>query len=504
MSIDVLRNQLEGGSIRLNWADQTLTTQLRKWIALREGDRTYLRRLAGWKEGRAYKIDPLPDKISRAFADFLYGEDPEIKPAAADDKDYLQQIVEENDMAMELHRSVQVFSSEGEVWWRIYTDPEQAEVPLLEWHSRTVTYPLWRGRKLAAVAFTYEVQRNESDVIRYVQYHEEGRVVNALYRNAAPPPADPRADPDTVESWDSFTIGDPIALAQHPYTKGLEEEWEHPLPILAGRLINNVPKTRKIGRSDYDGVEDLIMDLNEAHTIDSENFRLAGKKRAIMDKKYRDQAGNAEGGEEVLWADDDADEMDESNPVFKVLEYSYDGASSVARKEDLERTILTRVGIARQFVDANNKEGFAPSGTALRVRLIPTTLAATGKSREFDEQVPQILRLMQRLDALSEREGGFGRTWSEPDVLPSVKRASILPEDQQEAAQRRQTLMAAELMSIEQGLKEEYPDWSDDERKLEVQRIIANRNGYALDDDGEIIEVPALPAPEPAGDEVIV
>ena len=499
MSIDQLRKKIEDGQIRLNWGEMAITRDLRKWIALREGDRDALRRLVNWDADRAYKHDPLAHKISKAFADFLYGENPEITATATEDNDLLSNIVRENDLVNELHRGVEVFSSEGEVWWRIYTDPDQAEVPLLEWHSRTVVQPLWRGRKLAAVAFIYDVERQDDKVVRYIQYHEDGRVVNALYENSRPEQnSDPA--PEDVPAWDQWVVGTPLDLQQNSYTKGLEEEWDHDQGMLAGRLINNAPKTRKLGKSDYDGVEDLLLDLNEAHTIDAENFRLAGKKRAVMDKKYRDQAGNASGGEEILWADEDTDEMEEGKQVFKILEYSYNGSESVARKEDLERTILTRVGIARQFVDANSAEGFAPSGTALRVRLIPTTLAATGKAREFDDRVPRIIRLMQRVDALEEGKGGFGRTWKNSDGLPSVKRSSILPEDDTESAQRHQTLMTSELESVEQAILEMHPDWSVEQRLLEVKRIIANRQGFALDDDGKPIVVEGAPLDDGGGE----
>lgn len=496
MSIEVLRRRIEQGQIQLNWANWPLTSELRKWIALREGRREILREIARWPADRPYKIDPLADKISTAFADFLYGEEPEFKPAKQEDAEVFDPLIEDNDMTAELHRAVQLFSSEGEVWWRIYTDPSQSDRPLVEWHSRTMVYPLWRGRRATAVAFVSETMRDDEAVWRYVQYHEEGRVVNVLYRNSRPSRTAQEEDDDIMPVWDTFEIGEVVSLEDLPETAELEEEWDHGLPMLAGRLINKVPKTRKIGRSDYDGVEDLLFDLNEAHTIDAENFRLAGKKRAVMDERYRNQAGDASGGEEIIWADSDGgdDEMEEGKQVFKILEYSYEGSASIKRKEDLERTILTRVGIARQFVDANTQEGFAPSGTALRVRLIPTTLAATGKAREFDENVPKVLNLLARVDALPANKGGFARTWADIDNLPSVKRSSILPMDDAENAQKHQTLITAELESIEQAVEDLHPDWEPERRMLEVKRILANRNGYALDDEGNLVSVQGAPS----------
>jgi hypothetical protein len=269
--------------------------------------------------------------------------------------------------------------------------------------------------------------------------------------------------------------------------------------MLAGRLINHVPRTRKIGKSDYDGVEDLLFDLDEAHSVDAENFKLAGKKRAVMPRRYQNQAGEAETSEEIFWVEEGVDsEMEGEQGPFKILEYSYDADSSIKRKEDLERTIITRVGLVRQFIDTSTSDGWAQSGTALRVRLIPTALAAHGKAREWDEMLPKALCLMQQVDALDEGHGGFGRMWQDPAGIPAITRASVLPEDPQDKAARHQTLIANELESIETAVEDLHPDWSPERRVLEIRRILANREGFGLDEDGNPIVAKGVGTPPPA------
>jgi hypothetical protein len=294
------------------------------------------------------------------------------------------------------------------------------------------------------------------------------------------------------------TLGVEQPLDSNPYTADLEQEWDHGLPMLAGRLVNIVPRTRKLGKSDYDGVEDLLFDLNEAHSIDSENFKLAGKKRAVMPRKYQDYAGNAEISEEIFWVEEGTDEMDPQEGPFKILEYSYDAQQSIARKEDLERTIITRVGLVRQFVDTNPTDGFAQSGTALRTRLLPTALAAHGKAREWDDQLPKVVSLMQQVDALDEVHGGFNRPWADPQGLPTITRSSVLPEDPQDKATRHQTLIANELESIETAIDDLHPNWSPDQKELELKRILANREGYGLDEEGNPIKPPGELGPQPS------
>jgi hypothetical protein len=251
-------------------------------------------------------------------------------------------------------------------------------------------------------------------------------------------PSEPELDVMSLQK-----LGKQQPLTSNPYTADLEEDWEHGLDMLAGRMVNNVPRTRKIGKSDYHGVEDLLFDLDEAHSVDAENFRLAGKKRAVMPRKYQNQAGDAEISEEIFWVEEGVDsEMEGEQGPFKILEYSYDATSSINRKDDLERTIVTRVGLMKQFVSPDTSEGWAQSGAARRVGLIPTALAAHGKAREWDELLPKALCLMQQVDALDEGRGGFARSWQDAQGLPSITRASVMPEDPQDQASRHQTLIA--------------------------------------------------------------
>jgi hypothetical protein len=443
--------------------------ELDKWIAMRESQRDRLRTFANWDPkgtGRPYKIDPLPEKISTAFADFLWGEDPTIEPFDENDADALEAIVNENDLSAELHHAEEIKSSEGQVWWRIYRDDEQSFYPIIEWHSRTEVIPYFRGKRLLAVAFishvedsiTGEGENAVKQVWRRLEVYGPGVTYNVLF-----------------VSSDPNQLGDEVPLTQHADTAEFMPEWRHGLDMLAGYIPNRRGNKRSHGRSDYHGVEDLLFDLNEAHTVDSENFRLAGKKRAVMPRKYAGQQGEVDPGEEIFFSES-LDELDPDN-TFKILEYDYDGESSKVRKDDLTGTVLTRVGLARQFVDANANEGTAgESGTALRTRLIPTTLTARGKARPWDEEAPTVLRLAQQVDALTPAANGFGRPWTAPDEAPAVERGSILPEDEQEKLDWHVAAYGADLESRETALKDLHPDWSDEQIREEIDRIKAENN----------------------------
>jgi len=236
----------------------------------------------------------------------------------------------------------------------------------------------------------------------------------------------------------------------------------------------------------YDGVEDLLLEMNETWSVDGENFRLSGKKRAIIAKKYAKEDGNLDPAEEVLWAEDDFNELDGGDEPFKILEYTYNADDAGKRLDRLERAVLTRVGLARQLVDANASEGLAQTGTALRVRLMPTVASIRGKAKEWADTLPKIVTLLQRVDAESTE---YDHQWSNPEGIPSVVLQDPFPADLQEEADRHGSLIGSELESLEQAILELRPGWTYERRMFEVCRIMANRDGYALDDQGQQVTV---------------
>jgi hypothetical protein len=481
--LDILKSLLEAGT----W---TLTQELGdipRWRAYRNSTKSLLTTYASWASGRNYIIDPLPERMAIAFSDFLFQDPPVVAAADETNAESMKALLENTNFSSKLRVAADMCVAEREVWYKIYTDPAQLTWPILEWTSRVNCVPYMAGDRVLAVAFfrglgKLDPSSEQAPAYRLVEYHEAGRVMNVLY--------------EYKEGSDTKGLGTIVPLQKHPLTMNIQDEWNHQivvgetLQMLAGRVRNE-----ESVRSIYEGVQDLILELNKTWSIDSENFTLAGKKRAVMDKKYADQAGSAAPGEEILWAEEDFAELDGGDGPFKILEYDYDATSTNMRLEKIEQTVLTRVGLARQLVDANASEGLAQTGTALRVRLLPTVAAISGKAKEWHDALPHIVMLMQQVDALGEGEGGWGHPWTDPSIAPSITLSEPFPPDQTEEANRHSILLTAELESLEQAIAELRPRWSRSRRVLEIRRILANRDGYALDDDGET-QITAEQGPE--------
>jgi hypothetical protein len=507
--VEELINRLTGGAGTRGagvWPPKAFAgdwDRVRTWRAFLENDRERLRKRANWTDAsRPYKIDPLPERMAEAWADHLWGEDPTITAAGETtedgrppaDAERLAAIIDANELADELRTAETTCVGEGEVWWRIAVDEDVADVPLIEWHSRLSVAPLFIGRRLAAAALVSVLQgRGTSDapnsraVYRHFEIHADERVEHVVFRGT------------------NARIGRRVELDQHPETEDLDDIWEHGLPMLMGRIVNRRGRRIELGKSEFDGIDDLLLELNEAVTIGGENMRLTAKKRAVVDESVLtapptpDSWDRGDGirvaltddgtlrgqplaqfpaGDDILVSTKlDKNLGEDTAGVFKVLEYSYDAEALIAHKRDLVETILTRRGLTPQWVGVatTSGDGYAVSGTHLRLRMIPTDKAGRGKARPWDDQLPRVISLTARVDALPVEQGGFGAGWDAPDALPAIERANPLPVDEVEDAQVTQALISARVMSRRSAIKRQHPDWDQAAIDAELEAIDADQ-----------------------------
>lgn len=464
------------------------------WTALRENDRSAIIEHTNWERDRPIHLDPIPERISTAYSDLLYGEEPTFIAGSPDDQETMDEMTGEVALGGELKRWTDICVSEGEVWWRAWTDLEASDWPLVSGHSRMNVIPLFVGRKIVAAAFVDNLLNQEIYIEgqvhvifwRHIEIHTVGYVRNLLYRGSV------------------GGLGDRQDLSQLPETAHLDEDWDHGLPVmLAGRIPNKLGRDFRLGVSEYQGVRDLIMDLNEARTIQAENARLVLKARMVVPANAVDADGNFDAAQDVVVAESLDEELaGKQGGPYAVLEYNFRAEQLIQHKNELTLDVMARCGLAEQYVqESRGGGGQAFTGTALRTRLIPTIQAAQGKARNFDKEAPRILKSLALLSSLPPEQGGCGQDWKEPEGPHIQQRSPLLPEDLNEKVQRHVMAVQGEVESIQTAIEDMHGDEWDDERvELEVARIRADRSSgptYADDQsdpkDLESLDIPNVP-----------
>lgn len=488
--------------------EQPVLTALNTWAAFRESDKATIRQIAGWTdERRQYRVDPLAERIADAWAAYLWGEDPRILAGGDSDQPLMDELLGLDPtgggatlLASELERAAGLGVSEGEVWSRIYVDETTAPRPLLEWHSRRHVVPLWVGPRLVAAGLWTELAQLPGDaqagsgskiVWRHFELHAPGLVVNLLYQGK------------------SGELGQRAELTDHPATAGLLETWQHELPgMLLQRIPNRLRGSVHLGISDYAGILDFLLDLNEAATIGATNMRLSARKRAIIsaaaaargsrssDRTLEPEQPSSSSvpratfdPAEDIFVEDPLDAELGSTPTspFRILEYSFDAQALIDWRRHLVDTALSRAALTGQYVGtADNAQGYAISGTAIRLKLIPTDQAGRAKARYWEDGLPRIVGNMVRLDSNPQAAGGFGRAWAQPELTPTVERRPGLPADNVEEAQRHGTLVAQGLESVQTAVRALHPDWTEAQVSDEVELIQADKRAMTPGTAGSI------------------
>lgn len=438
--------------------------------AFRRGDRPILKRLANWGQHttdgteRPYIVDPLGKVICRAHADFLFGEDPRFTHDDDTVQDRINQTVVENRLPASLHRAERVCVSEGEVWWKLHVNAQVLpDVALIEFRSRLAVIPLLYGDRVLACAFVTERRRepiedtdgNPSDrVWRHAEIHGPGLVLNQLFVGT------------------DSEIGSRVPLGRLPELGDLLEEWEHGLDMLAGRIVNDLDDDPRLGDSDLDQVRDELLAVNEAMTIATENARLTGQDRIFAAGRFIEADGTFDSSLQVFQVEQEGQTLGEpdSRPPIVAIEKHYDAEPLWTHVRQLVSTVLTRVGLVPQML-GDSLDGRAESGTAIRLRFLPTVNVAMGKAREWDHSLPHMLDLMLRLAALPVEDGGLGQGPYDPDMPPSLERGNILPVDESEDIAAHAAAVAGEIESRETAVKALHQDWSQDQVDEELRKI---------------------------------
>lgn len=451
--------------------DQRVWDQVKVWIAFRENDRNVLRENARWRNQiREYLVDPLGPKINEAFASAIFGAAPTITPAKPEDRQRSQDLVAANNLARRLQREEKRVSGEAETWWRIISNPELEEYPLVDYRSRLDVIPMFHGDHLRAVAFIDQLDplhdSGESDRWRHFEIVDRTDIVNVLFRGTAD------------------TIGDQVGLDEHPDTDDLADTVAHDLPYMpAGRVVNKEGDDPFYGISDFSDIEDFLYLLNEILTIFRENIRLTLKRRVSVPASAVDESGTVDASQEFLVDEALHDEIGKgagkgASNQWNVLEYSSQIGDVISAQNATAEGALTRIGITPAYVGmtTDKSEGRAVTGTALRLRLIPTVNAAEDRAQYWDDSLPVQLCCLQILDSRPREPGagilpGFGRPWLDPTTPPGVDRGSSLPEDPIEETEVHAARVSASIESRFTAIKALHPDWEDDTVNEEIDRI---------------------------------
>jgi A118 family predicted phage portal protein len=454
----------------------------RKYAAAYSGERFELIATAEsgsfWKRNGKCRVHvPIAADIAATSSDLLFSEEPRFtcydeatEDSEAANQRRLDDLIAANNVHGLLNEAAEANAALGDVYLKLNSRSEEVQHPILTVTQGDCAWPEYVLGVLKCVHFFDELKRDfqKGIVWRIYERYERGKITMSVFQGS---------------SSDLGTDAGSDMLEQ----LGYQHEMQMPIDDMLAVHIPNIKPNRIYrssvhGRSDYDGLRDLMDSLDEAYSSWMRDIRLA-KARLIVPAEYlrrkasdmfRENEYTYEFDEDVetLVALDIDPQYAGGNPITP-SQFAIRSAEHAATCADLIRSIVTNAGYAPQSFGIGI-EGNAQSGTALHIREKKSFNTQGKKQTYWKTPLENIMTAMIHLDAAL-----FPGMGSERDDAVKVHFADNMANDIATTANAIEMLHRAAAISTEIKVQMLHPDWTKKQIAEEVDRIKAE-NGLEM------------------------
>lgn len=414
---------------------------------------------------------PKPSNLARKSSTLLFSEPPRIGLGEKDEEDKklsdrLDKIFGVRGFSKKLSAAGELASVLGGVYLYPWWDKEVTDHVVASYMSYDVAVPEWRHDHLTAVTFWSTLtEPGVTPTERYLERHEKGKITHRVYRG------------------DATNLGDPIPIEEHPMTSWVKDKKNGVVATGLDRLhvvhIRNavpnrqnrlLPQLANLGRSDFEDMLGLFDAYDEAYTSLMRDIQDA-KSRIFVSPEILDDLGPGKGqrfdSEKHLYHSMGSGlgslNGDGGDPIVDV-KFAIRVEEHKAALELIDEAIYEAAGLS----DPQTKNGALGQRTATEIDSIAAISESTRKAK-INEWLPGLVdfvEIVMELDAIH-----FGTGLAMTDT-PEVQFQSKSHVDDTDQAQAHSMKVGAGLMSVEQSLREQHPDWTNKEIKAEQDRII--------------------------------
>ncbi|MFD8254685.1 phage portal protein [Streptomyces werraensis] len=435
-------------------------------------------RLARWWWGtptgdgeRRTKVHvPIAGDLCAGSADLLFSEPPKLTVDHDATTKRLDQLTDDGMLAT-LQTAAEVGAALGGVYLRPVYDKTIADRPWLDAVHADRAVPEFAWGRLAAVTFWRIVHEEDGQVWRHLERHEQGRILHGLYQGT------------------KGKLGRPVPLEDHPATAGLaavvnDESFVETgydgldvahVPNQLSRRWRANAALKDLGRSDLDGVETLMDQLDETYSSWMRDIRL-GKGRIVVPENYLQSNGPGRG---ASWHPDQEaysgiNMLDRGGTGLQlhVAQFAIRVQEHRETAEDLVNQILRSAGYSGQTFGLGGDAAVTATEVTARERRSMTT-----RGRKILRWRPALAHLVEALLAVD--KAVFGGA-IEPQ-RPTVEFEDSVQEDPLTLANTADVLRRAQAASTDTLVRMAHPEWDEDQVQAEVARIQAEQ-GMAVED----------------------
>lgn len=343
------------------------------------------------------------------------------------------------------------------------------DFPLINIVSPDCALPEFQWGRLTSVIIWRTVKGDGKAVFRHLELHTPGKITHALYKGTEKSLGVPEKLSSLVETA--------------PYAELAGEGGEIATGI-TGLDIVYVPNMRpnrqlsrtNLGRSDYQGAEDLMDGADEIWTSLMRDFRL-GKARAFVAEEYLQAQGKGKGAQfdierEVFEVLKMAPEVDASK-ALTFHQFSIRVDDHLKALESALALVVENAGLSAATFGIKGPENVEQTATQIVAKEHRTVVTRGKKIRYWSPAISDVLQALLQIDSTVFKKSPVG------DWRPRADFPEMVHDSLKDSSQAIQFLDAAKAISRRTKVELAHPTWDPDEVQTEVDAIIAEEAAAA-------------------------
>ena len=414
---------------------------------------------------------PVAADIAAVSANLLFSEEPtftcydeETEDNESKQQGRLDYLVDKNNIRGKLNEAAESCAALGDVYLKLNYRKDEIDYPVLSVVPADAAWPEYLLGVLKGIHF-FSVLKHDFQtgaITRIYELYEPGKITMAVYEG----------DGETL----GRDMGDQV-LRQYGFEREIKPPVKDMLAVhIPNMLPNRLYRDMPMGRSDYDGLRDLMDSLDETYSSWMRDIRL-GKARTIVPAEYlkRKPQEMLDGlAQSASWEFDPDVEtyvaIDMSNengavPGITQQQFAIRSGEYAATCGELLGKIVSIAGYAPQTFGLEII-GMAQSGTALHIREKKSYDTRGKKQTYWQSPLESIMTAMIHLDNALWPDKG-----SDADDRVKVKFADSAANDISTMSSALQLLDAANSASIETRVGMLHPDWTIKQIAEEVSKL---------------------------------
>lgn len=421
---------------------------------------------------------PIAGDLCAGSADLLFSEPPKFTIDGDATTKRLDALIDDGALAT-LQTAAEVGAALGGVYLRPVYDKSIADRPWLDAVHADRAVPEFTWSRLSAVTFWRIVHEEDGQVWRHLERHEPGRILHGLYQGTA------------------GKLGRLVPLEDHPSTAGLaavvnDEAYVETgydgldvahVPNQLSRRWRRSQSLKDLGRSDLDGVEILMDQLDETYSSWMRDIRL-GKGRIIIPDAYLQSNGPGRGAswnpDREAYAAMNMLARPDAGGQLTVAQFAIRVQEHKDTAEDLVNQILRSAGYSNQTFGLGGDVAVTATEVVSKERRSMTT-----RGRKILRWRPALSHVIEALLAVDKEVFGGD---VEPQ-RPNVEFEDSVQEDPLQLANTVDVLRRAQAASTDTLVRMAHPEWDDVMVKTEVERI-HQEQGMRVPDPMQLGDVP--------------